>query len=186
MIDGVCIRSDGLGTSDEQRDRFVAYMRDALLMIRTSDTVRYRRVIRHLRFIVNSPCRSSASYEPGTKACRIDFNDCTLEDEGEIHPWYVAYFAKSIVHEATHAYLMDHFIPYTKENRVRVERICVNQQNDFLTKLPKDSFDFVAEYNNDMTDAEIEESFSGYATRNIKLRRRLWKMLRDASLKNPS
>lgn len=186
LIDGVGIVSVALDTSDEQRDRFAAYMTDALRIIRTFDPVRYRRVVKHLRFLVNAPCRSSASYEHGAKACRIDFNDVALEDEGTVHPWYVAHFAKSIVHEATHAYLMDHFVPYTAGNRARVERICIAQQNIFLTKLPQDPYDFVAEYHLDMTDPEMEEWFAGHATRQAQLRRRLWEQLRGVFRKKSS
>lgn len=185
VIDGICIRNIAIDSSDEKEDRFVAYMRAALVLIQAFDPIRYRRVVRHLRFIVNGPCSSSARYEHETKACRIDFNKCSQEDEGTIHPWYVASFANSIVHEATHAYLMDRFIPYTVENRTRVERICIDQQNEFLTKLPKEPYDFVAECHNGRTDAEIEEWLAGSVAREAELRQRLWSQLQGMFRKKP-
>jgi hypothetical protein len=177
VIDGIRISDISADTLDEQKERFQAYIRDALLLIKTHDPVRYRRVVRHLRFIVNGPCASWARYEHELKACRIDFNWHPLEDDGTIHPWYVAAFAKTIVHEATHAYLMDRSISYTFENRVRVERACVDQQNVFLTKLPKEPYDYVAEFNDGMTDAEIKELFEGDVARAAEMRLRLKKQL---------
>ncbi len=177
VIDGIQISDSAADTSDEQAERFQAYMREALALIKTFDPLRYRRTVRHLRFIVNGPCASSARYEHELKACRIDFNRYLLEDEGTIHPWYVVSFAKSIVHEATHACLMSRFIPYTYQNRVRVERVCVDQQNLFLTKLPKEPYDYVAEFHNGMTDAEIKEFLEGDVERAAEMRLRLKKQL---------
>ena len=175
-IDGVRVLDFGELPSGANHDRFTAYLRDALFLIRFHDPVRYRRVVRHVRHFESAPCRTMAHFTPSTRTCVIDFNKEPLDDGGIIHPWYVAYFAGVIVHEATHGYLLDRFVPYTKANRVRVERICINQQNDFLTRLPKNPDDYVAAFANTMTEAELAESLTHAAQkvgRAVALRR-IW------------
>jgi hypothetical protein len=48
---------------------------------------------------------------------------------------HAAFYAAVIVHEATHGRIRSRGIATTKTNRIRIERICVSEQNLFLRRL---------------------------------------------------
>ncbi|MBC8142685.1 MAG: hypothetical protein H7Y38_14745 [Armatimonadetes bacterium] len=179
-FDGIAICSFALDDTEETEERFVNYVREALALIRTHDPVRYRRVKRHLHSVVNQSCETNAQVNLWANQCQIDFNRWSLADNGATHPWYIAFVAKLIVHEATHACIHDHCIPQLGQNRVRVERICISEANDFLTKLPDEMYDFVAGFRNPMTDAQIAACYETEAVSRAAFRHRVWKQLREA------
>ncbi len=124
---------DGLwvGIDDPKREPVLERLRAALVLIKTYDPLRYRRLTRDLKRIWATPLH-------GPHACfyyRLDA--CVL------NPQYVLaetmtpeLLASTIVHEATHARLWGIGFRYEEEARPRVEAICVRRELVFSAKLP--------------------------------------------------
>ena len=125
--------------------------RDALEMIQHYDPRRFRVIEREVRLIVNQSLASGASYDRSIRQCKIDFARYWVDADGsfwdpkaEGYEWYLARYASTLVHEATHGRLDSLHFAYTKDTRLRIERICVSEQRRFLAHLPQDRYDFEA------------------------------------------
>jgi hypothetical protein len=46
-----------------------------------------------------------------------------------------AFYACALIHESTHGVVDSHKVDYNEENRARIERLCVTEQNRFASKL---------------------------------------------------
>ena len=106
---------------------------EALQLLKSSDSRRFRRVQRYLIRVVNWHLdRGGADYEHSTRSCRINFNDArALADRS----YYVGWCACALIHEATHALLESRAIAYLPASRFRIERLCVTEEHRFLLKL---------------------------------------------------
>jgi hypothetical protein len=60
--------------------------------------------------------------------------DATYVLRAEITP---AHIACLLVHEAQHGRLARYGIPYNRAYRIRIERLCVSAEREFLTRLPE-------------------------------------------------
>jgi len=49
--------------------------------------------------------------------------------------WLIGYYACVLVHEATHGVICSRGIPYSRELRSRIERLCVTEEQRFLIHL---------------------------------------------------
>ena len=124
----------------------------ALEMIQRYDPRRFRVIEREVRLIVNQSLASGASYDRSIRHCKIDFARYWVDADGRIcadpqaedYEWYLARYASTLIHEATHGRLESLHFAYTQDTRLRIERICVNEQRRFLAHLPQDEYDFKA------------------------------------------
>ena len=127
MIDGMWI---GI-LDDDLYEPIILRIEASLELIRQFDPVRYKRLTLDLdRIWVNLAIGGRASYHHNIRTCKLDeryiMADTTTKEE----------IASSIVHEATHARLMNCGIGYEEELRTRVEAVCVRQEWAFAAKLP--------------------------------------------------
>lgn len=109
---------------------FARVMKQAMTWIQELSPRHYERIQANLRWIANSRLADGGGrYEHR-------WNICLLEAPriGDFLFDY-AETARVIVHEATHAWLMTRGIPYTRKNVLRVERLCLREENRFLKKL---------------------------------------------------
>jgi hypothetical protein len=110
----------------------------ALQLIKDTDPRRYARLRRHIASIVNCTRPfGGAGYFYETKTCEIDF-DPRPSSEYEVQ-FYAAWYACTLVHEATHGVLRSHGIPYAPENRVQIEKLCMSEEQRFARHLTVDS-----------------------------------------------
>lgn len=124
----------------------------ALEMIQRYDPRRFRVIEREVRLIVNQSLVSGASYDRSIRQCKVDFAKYWVGADGQTHTdpqaehyeWYLALYASTLVHEATHGRLNSLYFAYTKTTRLQIERICVGEQRRFLSHLPQDKCDFNA------------------------------------------
>lgn len=129
---------------------FAQVTRAALEMIQRYDPYRFRVIEREVCLIVNQSLTSAASYDRPIRQCRVDFARYWMDADGcfcadpqaEDYEWRLAGYASSLVHEATHGKLESLHFAYTKNTRLRIERICVSEQRRFLAHLPRDVYDF--------------------------------------------
>ena len=62
----------------------------------------------------------------------MDFTFAQLKSDSEMN---AAYFAKVLVHESTHGVVASRGIRYAPELRLRIEKLCVTEENRFLNRL---------------------------------------------------
>jgi hypothetical protein len=125
VIDGLWV---GAFVDKKESVAVLGALRQALVLIRDNDPYRYRRVITRLDKIFVHPSPNQGEYVPELRRCVISTRTA---QEGDI-----ARIALTIVHEATHAELMDRGIGYGADIRKRVEEICSRQEMAFGRKLP--------------------------------------------------
>jgi len=128
MIDGIQLLSLRNNTV------FFSHTEEALSLIEEFDARRYSRIKRHLPII--------AHVEQGYNYYNAKAKAFYVED---FFPSDVGFYAASIIHEATHAYLDSRKIPYTKEARQRHEILCTKEQYRFICNLIKINEDLSSE-----------------------------------------
>jgi len=131
-VDGIHLAH--LRWRDDSRECFRSTIEASLGLIRERDPRRYARVKRHVRWIVNRVANTmGAEYRWGIRACSLELQDLR-EVSQDVH---VAFHACLIVHEATHGVLESCGIAYDEKIRIRIERLCVLEQNRFAAKLSR-------------------------------------------------
>ena len=125
-----------LASFRDDESEFGSAMRGSLDLIRRISTTRYDRTVANLEWIVSSslPAKFGGLYANPTNTCLLDFN---LHWYKKNPDYMEAFYAKIIVHEATHGLLYRRGIKRRKRNRMRIERICRNEENRFALKLNK-------------------------------------------------
>jgi hypothetical protein len=127
-------RFDGIILADTQDSSlFRNSVLAALQLIKQLDSRRFRRLQRHISWIVNCPLpHGGGQYHYPTRTCRLDIEKTSPEP----HPEYAAAaVASTLIHEATHGVLRARGIGYSGQLRSRVEGCCVREQNRFLSRL---------------------------------------------------
>ena len=160
LIDGICVGTSSLGMQGEWAAHFPEYVRDALFLIRYASPCLYRRVVQNVRYIADTITFTDGQFEARNRACEVDLAVIVSDDRASDREWHVSLLASVIVHESTHAYLHARYIPYTRANRVRIERICINRENYFVSRLLSGKTNHAARLQNAITDAQLADSLS--------------------------
>lgn len=130
-------------SSHEERSRaFPAFCTAALQLIETHDPRRFRRIQHEVRHIVNKTLLSGGSYRRALRRCDIDFSRYYVAADDLNYDWYVAWFASTLVHEATHGRIFSFGIPYDEKNWQQIERLCRTEQRRFVSRLHDERWDF--------------------------------------------
>jgi len=115
------------------------------------DPRRFRRVQREAHVVVVRSLRDmSGGYKRLGRRIFLNFTHLQAAEEyGPNHAyyeWFVAWWACTIVHEATHGALYSRYIPYTRETYLRIERMCHDEEARFAARLPPTPlFDYAAQ-----------------------------------------
>ena len=120
-----------LGTWDDEPERYLRRVEEALSLIKTYDRLRYDRLTRDLKRIwVRLLTSSIGSFNESSGACQLDAR-FVLDERSS--PDVIA---SVIVHEATHARLRRCGFGYDEELRPRVEAVCIRREIAFARRLP--------------------------------------------------
>ena len=132
-------RFDGIILADLRSHRSKArHFRDTLLaalrLLKATDPRRYTRVQKHLSWVVNMTLsrHGAAEYRHMTRTCASDILEVSHENDLE---FLAGYYASTLVHEATHGMIRCRGILYNKKLRRRIERLCVREEQRFVTRL---------------------------------------------------
>jgi hypothetical protein len=118
---------------DDYTPYFTKIITEALQLLKDTDTRRFQRVQRHIRTIVNcTRPLGGGAYFNETRTCEFEFR---VPRSGHDVPFYTAWYACALVHEATHGRLYSRGIAYTPENRTRIEKLCVTEEQRFARRL---------------------------------------------------
>lgn len=132
-IDGLWI-GVSFAKSKLEANLVLTRLKDALELIRRHDGIRYRRILRDLKGIWAQPHLMggyTGKYNPRLKICELKLSHILDEQ--------IAVVADTIVHEATHARLMNVGIGYEETLRARVEAVCMRRERVFASRLPDGS-----------------------------------------------
>ena len=129
-------RFDGIILADIRRrsPHFKATLLAALQLIRDHDPRRFARVQRHIAWIVNCDWELglAAEYNYEIRTCTIDFKEPPPDCAEMIS---AGLYARRIIHEATHGVVLSRGIAYAPELRVRIEELCVTEENRFVHRV---------------------------------------------------
>jgi tetratricopeptide (TPR) repeat protein len=128
-IEGIAICDISIGQGP--KDGFLNLTRQAMALIKSLDSRRYHRVCRQLDYIVNTELISGGNFDWKLKICHIDFSKHLTSDDPL---WNLRGYARLLIHEATHGFLFEKGIPYDKETRERVERLCHLEEYRFALR----------------------------------------------------
>ncbi len=126
------VDSIGLASFRGHGDSFTKTIESALRLIKEQDPRRYARVKRHIAWVVNQVNSAlGAQYQPKMRTLFLQF-----EEAPEVPPdVLIALYASTIVHEATHGVIEARGIEMSEANRLKIERLCVAEQNRFVAIL---------------------------------------------------
>ena len=127
------VRIDGLWVgvfTEKDHVELLSKLRDALLLIRTYDPYRYKRVLKEMD-------RLWVTLLPGDQAVWRHAERCCVIDPRHVRSASTELIAATIVHEATHGTLIRRGVGYPEDLRDRVEQVCRRQELVFASKVPK-------------------------------------------------
>ena len=116
----------------ETRGDFVEAIGKALEMIEESDPIRFSRVKREIRCIVNAPAYLGTSYGRPLRFVAINFPLFHDADEPRIT---VMLIASALVYEATFGHLLSRGILRSRENTDWFEKSCCHEAHCFLRRI---------------------------------------------------
>ena len=126
-----------LDPETESRDEFTAVIFSALELLQQTDSMRFDRVRREIRMVVQMPAAHCAQYSRPMRVCTIDFRK--LHVAFDITREYgIQFLACVLIHEATHGSLFSRRIVQTRRNYARVERLCCLEMLRFAQKVGMD------------------------------------------------
>ncbi len=129
-------RFDGIGLADLRThgDSFRRTMEESLCLVRDHAPRRYAQIKCFIHWIANrmDSKGSGGGYDFSIRTCHLEFYD---EFPGLVRDVMVAVYACILVHESTHGRIESLGIQYRGDDRARVERLCVQEQNRFAAKL---------------------------------------------------
>jgi len=167
-IDGIAVCDASLVR--QNRDNFLNLTRQAMALVQSIDSRRYRRLCRHIQFIVNMELISGGNFARRLKICHVDYTKFTSADS----LWNLRQYAQLLVHEATHGLLFEKGILYDKETRERVERLCRLEEYRFALHFEPGYVDTgVRPFN-----SEWYEMYWDHKARRAAARKRFWEAIR--------
>ena len=110
---------------------FLNAIAEALTLIEENDPVRFARLKREVRTIINLPVRTCAQYFRPLKTCRINLPLSPLSKDRQST---IVFLACILVHESTHGALCTKKILYHR-NAGRVENFCAAEERRFARRL---------------------------------------------------
>jgi hypothetical protein len=113
---------------EEVGDEFFRTIHAALDFLQEHDRIRFARVLKEIKVIMDMPTPGGAAYRRIGKMCFVDLRLYPLSSHWEES---VILVARDIVHEATHGVLYSRKIIQTRRNHVRVEEVCHRQEMRF-------------------------------------------------------
>lgn len=118
LIEGLPVTS--LLRTKAEAEQFNACMREALILVRETSVIRYRRVVRYLRAVQNGANSFLGSFNWPSRICTIDFPKVLRDYPDEI----VETLGAILVHESIHGLLWSRGIKTTLESFDAIETAC--------------------------------------------------------------
>jgi hypothetical protein len=113
-------------------DDFVESTTKALDLIKENDLRRFHRIQRFIAYVVNRELVSGGDYDSSLRVCNVDFSFFKFRENFE---WYLLQYAGLLVHESTHGLIAARSIPYNKRTRMRIERLCREEERRFFMRI---------------------------------------------------
>ena len=115
----------------ETRGYFIGTIEQALALIDSADSVRFRRVQQEIHSVFSAPAVWGSSYGRALKICFVDLRCFYVE--GDLNT-FVRLVASALICEATAGHLIGKGILRTKRNQPRFDQLCKKEAQRFLRK----------------------------------------------------
>ena len=116
----------------QTRAQFLSIVGEALDLIATSDPLRFTRVRRQVRTIVNIPGLIGSAYQPTFKVCTLSLRSSGYQRDTT---GAVKFLAATFVHDATCGFLVRQGTFRTSRNYDRFDRLCCREAQRFMQRL---------------------------------------------------
>ena len=128
LISGIRV----IDPTPETRSHFTEVVDAALATIARFDPIRFARVQREIRIIVNAAGVYGSTYGRALKFCSLDLRCFYDEDDPNTT---VRLLASALVYEATFGHLFSRGILRTRQNGSRFDALCCREPQRFLRRL---------------------------------------------------
>ena len=136
------IRIVDMGGSGPSSAAFITFTIQALQLIEKVDSRRFGYIQREIRYIANTPLLTGASYTRELLRCSVDIDRYACTPDTPEYEWYLASYACTLVHEATHGRVYHYGISYDEHTYLRIERLCHQEATRFSQRLNSRHYDF--------------------------------------------
>jgi hypothetical protein len=153
---------DIASADDTEQQLFCCRTLKALELIKENDPRRYRRIQRHLVYIINCRTLLAGEYSSSLRSCDINVSHFNFEDEDFV----ILMLACTFIHEATHGRIFAYHIPYDTEHRLRVECLCHQEEVRFARRVMPDVD--LGEYDESGHQAFYQRSRWRYAMKSLR------------------
>jgi hypothetical protein len=129
-----CIKVKGIRavyTDTRTLAQFSLLLERSLNVLETADPLRYKRVQRHIKFIVQIWNSSGALYLKSSKTCLIDFSMLSNENQLEA----AKELAAVLVYEATYGYIDSKKVWLNSRNAGRISIICFKEVDKLCSRI---------------------------------------------------
>lgn len=115
-------------------DEFTTMVGRALRLVEQSDSLRFARITRFVRYVRPTALQgeTSAQYVRFSRLCVMDWKKIRYPDDPNLT---VLSSAIVLVHEATHGLLCSRGVHHTQARRSRIERLCVLEEARYIRHL---------------------------------------------------
>ena len=127
-----------LDFNSDEKMLFVDKTIEAIEFLFKNDPKRFRRVQRFVKVILISR-KGLTRYDHYLHGLWVGFDYVPFKGENICQ---IQWYAAALVHHATHGVFHSRKIPYTKDNRERIENCCVQEAWRFAGRLSQDEFDW--------------------------------------------
>jgi hypothetical protein len=149
---------------------FVVRTIKALELIKTRDPRRFRRIKREFRIITDMCPTGCGGYNRPLRECWVDLASFDFANQPDLS---LERYCCLLVHEATHGHCYSHYIPYDRNLRERIERLCRREEERFARRaFPETCQELIREFD------PADWHFSWYASAWAKFVRRWRKFMK--------
>lgn len=143
-----------------QDSSFIPLIKDSIDYIDSVDQRRSRIVKAYLKNIWPGklPYPAVCKYYHANRLCIVDPIKIMKFKSIVKYGAEISGMASRLVHESTHGYIDDKYIPYTKTSKHRIERLCVKESIRFLEKTSGNEF-WIVYWNTLLQHYEDKEQF---------------------------
>lgn len=123
--------------SPDQGKQFFPFVKNALRLIETYDPRGYHHMVRQVRYIADSyTMYGGGTWGHNERVITVNFTGYRVASW--FHPDYdfaIAQLACTLIHEMTHGRVSSRGIRYRGNDRIRIERLCFQEEQRFAARL---------------------------------------------------
>jgi hypothetical protein len=160
-----------LSTKPGSDDLLFSCVTQSLELISQIDPRRFQRFRTEVKAILNTRLLTTARYQRLGRVCLIDLNAWEFAADPEFS---IKSLACTLVHEATHGQIYSKLIPYRRQTRQQIEKLCTVEQLRFARRFEDPAYNWEKHFS--IRLGQLDEHAGEGPTFSEKLKniRRIW------------